>query len=70
MELNTLIEFLTDASAPTVLAVLLGWALWNLKDTQRGRIEDLKDITKVMEANALQMERLTTTIERRLDGKG
>ena len=64
MDIQTLIELLTDASAPTVLAVLLAWALWSLQSSNKGRVEDLRSITEILKANAVQMERLTEAIER------
>jgi len=64
MEIQSLIDLLTDASAPTVLAVLLAWALWSLQNSNRGRVEDLRSMTDVLKANAVQMERLTELIER------
>jgi len=64
MDIQTLIELLHDASAPTVLAILLAWALWSLQNVNRGRIEDLRAMTDVLKANAVQMERLTVVIER------
>ena len=62
-----LIELLTGASAPTVLAALLIWQLFRNKEIADGRVDDLKNTTAVIEKNAVQLERLTEAITRQTD---
>ena len=67
MDSVTLIELLTGASAPTVLAVLLIWQLLRNKEISDGRVDDLKANTAIAEKNAIQMERLTDAISRQTE---
>jgi hypothetical protein len=56
MEIQSLIDLLTGASAPTVLALMLAISLWVIKiiasalmDSWKARLEDAKAYTKSTE---------------------
>ena len=64
MELQTLIDLLIEATAATVLAVVLAISLWTnkiiavaLRDSWKARLEDAKAYTKSTEKIAELIER-------------
>lgn len=69
MEVQALIELITGGSAAALSTGLLIWQLYRNKEITDKWVSDLKEMNEATRAYALQLEKLTDTIERGQGGK-
>jgi len=69
MEVQALIELITGGSAAALSTGLLIWQLYRNKEITDKWVADLKEMNEATRAYALQLEKLTDTIERGQGGK-